>query len=149
MTFRSEQLADGVTLILGDCLEVLPTLGPVDAVVSDVPYGIGWDRGDLANRLNHRVERMLDAGWAEEVQGLLNGGVPETCPAFEAVGYREVAAMIGGRMSRADAVWTIQRDTRQYAKRQITWFSRQRGFNWFTDKPDEQVEQLLISSLNS
>lgn len=107
--------------------------------------GIGWDRRALSTRLNNRVERMLEDGWPEEVRSLLDGGVPETCPAFEAVGYRAVAAMIGGRMSRADAVWTIQKDTRQYAKRQITWFSRQRGFNWFTDKPDEQVEHILIN----
>jgi site-specific DNA-methyltransferase (adenine-specific) len=46
VSYRTEQLAEGVTLILGDCLEVLPTLVGVDAVISDVPYGIGWDRGE-------------------------------------------------------------------------------------------------------
>ncbi|MBS1712762.1 MAG: tRNA (adenosine(37)-N6)-dimethylallyltransferase MiaA [Armatimonadetes bacterium] len=71
--------------------------------------------------LSERVGRMWDAGWPEEVEGLLASGVPETAPSFRAIGYQSVARFLRGRSTRQETVATIAQQTRRYAKRQRTW----------------------------
>jgi tRNA dimethylallyltransferase len=78
----------------------------------------------LARRIDARVRTMLDAGWAEEVQAL-DTRVPEAAPAWQGTGYGVLRAWVRGRGSLADATARISTDTRQYAKRQRTWFRHQ------------------------
>ncbi|MEW5882972.1 MAG: tRNA (adenosine(37)-N6)-dimethylallyltransferase MiaA [Armatimonadota bacterium] len=79
----------------------------------------------LLPRIQRRIEEMLASGWEAEVRSLLEAGIPETAPAFRAIGYREVAALFRGELTQEDAVRSIETQTWQYAKRQMTWLRRE------------------------
>ncbi len=81
-------------------------------------------REDMWDRIGRRVDRMMADGLAEEVQGLLDSGVPLTCTAMQAIGYKEMAAALLGDGDTAAAAEEIKLRSRQYAKRQRTWFRR-------------------------
>ena len=81
-------------------------------------------RADLYARIDARVDAMVEAGLFEEVAALLSEGVPPDCTAMQAIGYKESAAALRGEISRAEAVGQIKQNSRRYAKRQLTWFSR-------------------------
>jgi len=96
------------------------------------------DRSVLYRRIGMRVDAMLAAGLEDEVRGLLETGVPSGCTAMKAIGYKEMAEAILGKADMDDAVDRIKRESRRYAKRQLTWLRRDAGVNWITweDEPD-------------
>jgi len=81
-------------------------------------------REDLRRRIDLRVDRMMAGGLAEEVRELLRSGVPEGCTAMQAIGYKELAAALRGGGDLAAAAEEVKLRSRQYAKRQRTWFGR-------------------------
>ena len=81
-------------------------------------------REDMWERINRRVDRMMAAGLAEEVRALLRSGVPERCTAMQAIGYKEMAAALRTGGDTAAAAEEIKLRSRQYSKRQRTWFRR-------------------------
>ena len=81
-------------------------------------------REDMWERIDRRVDRMMADGLTEEVRGLLDSGVPKTCTAMQAIGYKEMAAALLGDGDTAAAAEEIKLRSRQYAKRQRTWFRR-------------------------
>lgn len=81
-------------------------------------------REDMWERINRRVDRMMAAGLAEEVRALLRSGVPERCTAMQAIGYKEMAAALRAGGDTAAAAEEIKLRSRQYSKRQRTWFRR-------------------------
>ena len=86
---------------------------------------LNWrDRSALYARIDERVDAMAEAGLFDEVAALLREGVPPGCTAMQAIGYKESAAALRGEISRAEALELIKQNSRRYAKRQITWFSR-------------------------
>lgn len=87
-------------------------------------------RPALYARINARVEDMMQAGWIEEVRRLIASGLPADTKPFQFIGYSELRAHLEGRLSLADAVQQIQRATRRFAKRQITWFRKEPGVEW-------------------
>lgn len=91
-----------------------------------VKVGLRPDRDALNVRIEMRVQQMLDAGWGEEVQRLLGRGLPVESNSFQAIGYREVAEWVLGRISQQEAQERIVKATRGLAKRQRTWFARER-----------------------
>ncbi len=99
--------------------------------------GLRLERAALVWRIEERVERMFERGLVEEVRGLLARGVPETAAPFRALGYRHVVAHVRGRMSLDEAVTLTKGETRQYAKRQMTWFRKMAGIAWFS--PDDRA----------
>lgn len=88
------------------------------------------DREVIYERINRRVEAMFRAGLADEVQRLIAEGVPTDCHAFKALGYRHVLAWLEGRISEEEAIEEMQKHTRHYAKRQLTWFRAMAGAHW-------------------
>jgi len=100
--------------------------------------GLNPTREDLYNRINDRVCRMFEAGLVEEVRQLLADGIPPSAKPFEAIGYRHVIALNSG-IPQEETIRIIQRDTRRYAKRQITWFRKQSEVTWF-DGPGDSKE---------
>lgn len=97
------------------------------------PVWIGMtfqNRADLYDRIDRRVEEMLHLGLVEEVRALLERGVPETATAMQAIGYKELIAALHGNMSVEEAVQLIQQRSRNYAKRQLTWFRRNPQMLW-------------------
>jgi len=93
---------------------------------------------------------MLAAGWLEEVRGLLREGVPECAKAFDFIGYRELNGVVRGEMKLEDARSAIQQATRRYAKRQMTWFRREKGVTWLNGfGGEERIQQEALETLRS
>jgi len=101
--------------------------------------GLSPDREELYQRINERVKRMFEAGLVEEVRGLLAKGIPRSVKPFEAIGYRHVLLTLDSCNPPAETIRIIQRDTRRYAKRQMTWFRKQPNVTWF-DGPGDSHE---------
>ena len=94
---------------------------------------IGLDftrREDLWRRIDRRVDQMMEQGLAEEVAGLLRQGLSPGCTAMQAIGYKEIAAALGGEVPLEQAVEEVKLRSRQYAKRQRTWFRREPSVRW-------------------
>ncbi|HEY4745513.1 MAG TPA: tRNA (adenosine(37)-N6)-dimethylallyltransferase MiaA [Desulfuromonadaceae bacterium] len=92
--------------------------------------GIQVERTELYRRIDERVEHMVHEGLLEEVRGLLAQGYGRDLKAMRAIGYKEAAACIAGEYDRDEAIRLIQRDTRRYAKRQLTWFKADPDILW-------------------
>jgi tRNA dimethylallyltransferase len=103
--------------------------------------GLRPTRAQLHARIEDRVRRMLDSGWDEEVRRLLDSGLSRDSNSFQAIGYREVAEWVLGRISRDEAELEIVSATRRLAKRQSTWFAREREIRW--SSPEEGVAAAL------
>lgn len=92
--------------------------------------GLTMDRPALYERIDHRVDAMLEAGLLEEVRLLLRLGFRESLKSMQSIGYRHMVEFIQGRIPWEEAVRTLKRDTRRYAKRQMTWFKADPEIKW-------------------
>ena len=92
--------------------------------------GLLPDRDALYARLDERCARMFAGGLVEEAQAILAMGFPATAKPFESHGYKQALQMLAGELSPRDALFYAQRNTRNYAKRQITWFRREQDLVW-------------------
>jgi tRNA dimethylallyltransferase len=111
--------------------------------------GLTGDRQDLYRRINDRVERMLQKGWIQEVRDILRMGYGENSRPFAGIGYREVLCHVKGSMDYKDMVRDIKTCTRHYAKRQITWFSKERGVEWYEWPRDREAIEERVSGFLS
>jgi tRNA dimethylallyltransferase len=103
--------------------------------------GLNPSREELYARIDERVRRMFSAGLVQEVRQLLANGIPRSAKAFEAIGYRHVLADLDSSIAWEETIRIIQRDTRHYAKRQMTWFRNQPNVTWFDGPGDnEQIK---------
>ena len=98
----------------------------------DHKIGIEWPRSELYDRINRRVERMVEAGLVEEVRALLAQFGPEA-KGLQSVGYKEVVAHLQGKASLEATISLIQKHSRRYAKRQGTWFKRHADIHWMEE----------------
>lgn len=102
----------------------------------EVPViGLACQRDILYERINRRVESMLAAGLIDEVQGLLDRGYGPELPPMQAIGYRHMVQYLNGSWTLEQARELLARDTRRYAKRQLTWFRQTAGIKWC--KPED------------
>ena len=99
-------------------------------------------RDRLYERIDRRVLAFFDAGLVEEVRSLLGGERPMSPVAAQAIGYREVIAMLAGRATLAETIERIQARSRQFAKRQGTWFRGLEEVRAFPVEPDEDAEAI-------
>ena len=100
-----------------------------DGPFSERVYALDWPREALYARIDRRVDEMLQSGLVDEVRRLMkNEAVFST--AAQAIGYKEIAAALRGECALAEAVETLKRATRNYAKRQLTWFRRDARVRW-------------------
>ena len=98
-------------------------------------------REDLWARIDRRVDQMMADGLEEEVRALLASGVPPAATAMQAIGYKEFAAALRGEEPLAQAVAEVKLRSRQYAKRQLTWFRRTPDIRWVTWEKDPDLAQ--------
>ena len=97
------------------------------------------DRKVLYDRINKRVDIMMENGLIEEVKKLLNMGYNKDLISMQGIGYKEIVKYLEGEYTLDEAVEIIKRDSRRYAKRQITWFKRYENSKWFDlDKYDDK-----------
>jgi len=113
--------------------------------LSILKIGLNLPREKLYDRIDRRVVEMFRSGLVEEVRQLLDRGYGPGCKGFDALGYRHVMDILQGGLSREEAIARMQMDTRRYAKRQMTWFRREKEVHWI-DLPGEDpavLEQLI------
>lgn len=118
-----------------------------------IQVGIDPPREQLSERINFRCEKMFEAGLVDEVSSILAMGFPPTSKALESIGYREALLYIQGSIQLKEAIALTQAATRQYAKRQRTWFRRDASIHWIRDfgnQPQtfEEAKRLVAKTIN-
>ncbi|MBI2874180.1 MAG: tRNA (adenosine(37)-N6)-dimethylallyltransferase MiaA [Firmicutes bacterium] len=117
--------------------------------------GLSMARARLYRRIEERVDIMLSRGWVNEVEQLLAGGCGEDLKPLQGLGYKHLVDYLRGRVGYPAVVSMIKRDTRRYAKRQMTWFRRDPRIHWISvdsyPEPEvllEEIVQLVASRIN-
>jgi tRNA dimethylallyltransferase len=100
-----------------------------------IKIGLKLERSFLYKKIEDRVDRMFERGIVKEVERLLKQGVDETSPPFRALGYKQVLKHLKGEMTLEEVIEVTKKETRHYAKRQMTWFRKMEGIRWFS--PDD------------
>ena len=121
---------------------------------SDRPYrsltlGLYMDRDQLYERINRRVDQMLEMGLLDEVKALLGQGYGSELKPMSSIGYRHMVMYLEGRYSWDEAVETLKRDTRRYAKRQLTWFRSDPEMEWIEPDRVGEMRSKICSFLTS
>lgn len=105
--------------------------------------GLKLRREEMYVRIERRVDQMFARGIVREVEALLESGVSESSPPFRALGYKHVLSHIKGNLSLEEAIAFTKKDTRHYAKRQITWFQKMRDIFWFSPYEFSAIEKTI------
>jgi len=111
--------------------------------------GLKIERQILYTNIEKRVEKMFAGGLVEEVKSLLKNGVNEESPPFRALGYKHVFKHLKENLPLEDAIRLMKRDTRHYAKRQMTWFRKMEGIQWFNPEDFDSIKEYIKKSLDS
>ncbi|MGC9319904.1 MAG: tRNA (adenosine(37)-N6)-dimethylallyltransferase MiaA, partial [Armatimonadota bacterium] len=115
-------------------------------------YVLTAPRGMLFDRIERRVDEMMEAGWLDEVRRLADSGVTSNCQSMQAIGYRHLLEHLSGERDLDETVRLIKRDTRRYAKRQMTWLRSGQGYRWLSMGGDRQRracrEMLVVAAHN-
>ena len=98
---------------------------------------------ELYERINKRVNQMIDQGLLAEVKSLLEEGYSPELNSMTSIGYQHIASYLSGKLSLDRAIELLQRDTRRYAKRQITWFKGDREYVWISPDEYEKIEKMI------
>jgi len=110
------------------------------------PFWLGLDfaeRSELYRRINLRVGIMLQQGLIQEIEELLASGIPSKCTAMQAIGYKEFVAALEGQCTIEEAADLVRQSSRRYAKRQLTWFRRNKNIHWLVRRGHETPEEIL------
>ena len=111
--------------------------------------GLHIDREILGKRIEMRTRQMIDHGFIQEVKDLLAKGYPLTLSSMQSIGYRHVGQYLTGRVSLQDALAAMATDTKRYAKRQFTWFQRDKDIIWIEHKKKELIFDCIASFLKT
>lgn len=118
------------------------------------PYAFAYfvltdDRAHLYERINRRVDQMIEEGLVNEVQALKDKGYTKQLVSMQGLGYKEILDYLDGNCTLEEAIYTIKRDTRHFAKRQLTWFKRERDVIWINKQSfGYEAEQILDETLS-
>ena len=108
------------------------------------PIGLDFeDRAELYRRIDLRVDIMLRQGLLEEIRELLASGIPASATSMQAIGYKEFIDAMAGRSTMEEAIAQVQQSSRRYAKRQLTWFRRNKNIHWLVRTPETSSEEIL------
>jgi tRNA dimethylallyltransferase len=121
----------------------LPRRSEAQAGHSTPLFGLSRAPEDLRRRIDERVELMFRRGLVDETRELLKRGLADNKTAMQALGYRQVVEHLRGERSLEETIELVKIRTRQFAKRQMTWFKKQPGVNWIYIKADERAEPVV------
>ena len=110
------------------------------------PLWLGLDfdpRALLYERIDRRVGIMLEAGLEQEIRQLLSSGLDKRCTALQAIGYKEFLAALDGQCTMEEAADAVRQASRRYAKRQLTWFRRNKAIHWLTRREGDGNEEII------
>ena len=112
-----------------------------------VKIGLRWRRETLYRIIEERVDNMMEKGLVDEVKGLLDKGYTENLPSMQAIGYKQIVNYLKGKLSLDEAIRQIKRDTRRFAKRQLTWFKKEKDVIWLDREkypsPEEVADKIV------
>ena len=110
------------------------------------PLWLGLDfaeRAELYRRIDLRVDIMLQQGLLQEIRELLASGIPQKATSMQAIGYKEFVAALDGQCTIEEAADEVRKSSRHYAKRQLTWFRRNKNIHWLTRHTGEEAEEII------
>lgn len=110
-------------------------------------FGLTADREILYDRINKRVDKMLDSGLLSEVQGLINSGITDKNQCMQGIGYKETYNYLTGKTNKEEFITKLKQESRNYAKRQITYFKKVPGIVWKTYQEKDQIFEMIDSFL--
>jgi len=110
-------------------------------------FCLNMDRDALYERINRRVDRMIEDGLLEEVKTLLRNGYSGDLKSMQSIGYRHMVAFINGEISWEETVYTLKRDTRHFAKRQLTWFRKDKEMLWKSPEDADEIMEMVRTFL--
>ena len=113
-------------------------------------FVLNKDRDKLYESINKRVDIMIDKGLVDEVKRLTDMGYTKDMVSMQGLGYKEIIDYLEGNCSLEEAIYTIKRDTRHYAKRQLTWFKREKDVIWINKddfESDEDILEFILENL--
>lgn len=105
------------------------------------------DRDHLYKRIDKRVDQMIEEGLVEEVRSLKEKGYTSQMVSMQGLGYKEILAYLNGDCTLEEAIYTIKRDTRHFAKRQLTWFKRERDVTWIDKEKYDYDEARILDAM--
>ncbi len=114
-------------------------------------YGLEWDRDRLYENIEKRVDQMLEAGLVEEVKKVLDKGYSKDLNALNTVGYKEIISFIEGEITLQRTAELIKRNTRRFAKRQLTWFKKDERIQWIKIETSTDIHMAadkILSEIN-
>ena len=106
-------------------------------------FGLSMERSKLYSRIEHRVDKMLEQGLLEEVKSLLDRGYTTDLTSMKGLGYKEIASYLSGTLSLTEAVEMLKRNTRRFAKRQLTWFKRDSRIKWLNIDERQSIHEVV------
>lgn len=110
-------------------------------------FVLNMDRKKLYDRIDRRVDLMIQNGLVEEVKHLKEMGLNNKNVSMQGLGYKEILAFLNGDCSLEEAIYTIKRDTRHFAKRQLTWFRREPDAIWLDCDPDTRTSEDILEEI--
>ncbi len=114
----------------------------------DFTYFVLTDKREtLYSRIEKRVDQMIKDGLEDEVKKLLSMNIPKTATSMQGLGYREMIGYLNGEYDLDRAVYLIKRNTRHFAKRQLTWFKRERDVNWIDKEKFDHNDELIMKEM--
>lgn len=135
-----------VYYISGDTISQNKLIDQQELLYNAVVIGLTMDRQLLYSRINQRVDIMIEQGLVSEVAALLKSGINPNCQAMQGIGYKEIVKHLHGEMDLASATENIKQATRNFAKRQLTWYRKMPYITWF-DVNDFTDHQALMETL--
>lgn len=116
-------------------------------VFNSAYFVLTMDREELYKRIDRRVDSMIQYGLVSEVEALLKEGCTADMISMQGLGYKEIIRYLKGEITLEEAVYIIKRDTRHFAKRQLTWFRREREVIWLDKDKNNAVMDNILSAL--
>lgn len=107
-------------------------------------FGLNWNRELLYENINQRVDSMIENGLLDEVKNILEMGYDKNLNSLNTVGYKEIVQHLEGEISLERAIELIKRNTRHYAKRQMTWFRKDKRIHWFEVNEFSDLDKIAI-----
>lgn len=132
--------------LTGEPMSAHQTPTDADAPYDFQLYAIDWPRAELHARINLRVDQMMEEGLLDEVEALLRSGIDSSMQSMQGLGYKELIPVIQGHADLKDAVEQIKTGTRNYARRQLIWFRRDKRIRWIPSDQLNKAKNMIIQN---